>query len=149
MSEYATMDDFNRAPLGHPFLEACSVCGTETGSIVMKRKGRGSKEGSSIIPRKMVTPEARCEFCTFLGAWFASEDIDPAETGLKYGAAKLVEVLSSGEEKLVAFVPFSSEEDASSQLSDGTTFQFKHGAVIRCTREDSVVSLVEVTKVGV
>ena len=149
MSVFATADDYNRAPVGHPFMEACGTCGNETGVILLKTRGRAECKDKWSIPRMLPNPDAQCEFCDFLGKWFAHENSAPAE-GVKYGAAKLVEQdESSGERELVAFVPFASTDCLESQLADGTKFTFRHGMVIGCVCGDGMVSLAKILEQGV
>ena len=143
MKMFASPKDFEKAPVGHPFLEACAACGQETGTIILKTKGRrhlpcrDSRAAASdaYIPRLIVPHEdTRCEFCEFLGLWFASEGITPKETGLQYGAAKLVKDESGSE--LIAFVPFSSDEEKTVALG-GKTVHLAHGMVILCALVES------------
>lgn len=150
MSLYANKTDFNRAGVGHPFMEACGICGKETGIIILKTSGtRPGRESASLMPRILVNPDSRCEFCDFLEMYLSSEGIDPNETGLKYGAAKLVTVGDDGISKLLAYVPFGSDEDLGNQLSDGTPFRFQHRTIIRCEEEDGgLMKLVEIIERG-
>ena len=93
-------------------------------------------------------PEARCEFCTFLGMWMAQEGHDVEKDG-KVGASKVVERQEDGTEKLVAMVPFTEGESRDNNLSDGTKFTFQHGMVIRAEREEgNSMKLVEILKEG-
>jgi len=166
MNQYCTKEDFEHAPLGHAFMEACHVCGQETGSISIKTKNYYSRpvreHRSASIPRLLINPESECEFCEFLGLWFAHENIEPKETGLQYGVAKLVEVVEdsvtdadgkavfSQAQKLLAYVPFQSDEDLDRELIDGTKFRIQHRAVIRCERqEDGSAHLVEILDRGI
>ena len=144
---HATKEDFRNAPLGTPFLEACNVCGQDTGVILMKRKGKG-KPGPYTGPMKMVTG-ARCEFCQALGGWLAHEKIDPRETGLKYGCAKVVRRDGKGVETVVAYIPFSSEDDTHKKLATGEDYIIRHGTVILGEDEDNKVMLTKVLKEGV
>ena len=144
MSKYATKSDFINAPLGHPFLECCGGCGLETGVINIKNKAQGRPlrpRDHFGIPKYLVNPDSRCEFCEFLSMWFQSEDIVPAETGLKYGAAKLVTERATGERDLIAFVPFSETEDRSMKLLDtegnvAKEITLGHGMIIDCLKND-------------
>jgi hypothetical protein len=160
MSDIATPAQFRAAPIGHPFMECCFVCGIETGVILMKRTGRGSAKADYTIPRKVVpTEETRCEFCEFLGMYFASEEIVPSETGKKYGAAKLVSEDEHGVRTLFAFVPFDSEEDRQMKLtplrllrnseSMPTTCTLTHGMIILVTLDDSSATMRCVLERGV
>tara|TARA_B100000886_G_scaffold276639_1_gene200592 strand:+ start:152 stop:625 length:474 start_codon:yes stop_codon:yes gene_type:complete len=110
--QYATQRDFLKAPVGHPFLACCATCGQETGEIILKSKGRANTGVSTwSIPKYIVPSEdSTCEFCEALGTWMGSEEIDPKETGLQYGMAKIVTENEDTSRELVAFVPFSSEE---------------------------------------
>jgi len=131
-------------------MEACGACGQETGTIVIKKQGRHPGDrGTPLLPKYLVNPEARCEFCHFLGAYFASEDIDPKENGLKWGAAKMVVEDSTGVRNLLAYVPFNSEDKIRHNLSDGTEFEFRHGTVIGCVKhEDGQAEMVKVLERG-
>jgi hypothetical protein len=154
MPEFATPSQFKAAPVGHPFMECCFVCGLETGTILMKRVGSASAKADHTIPRKLVpTEETRCEFCQFLGHYFASEKIVPSETGKQYGAAKLVTEDSTGVRELFAFVPFDSGEDREVKLApdrDGgpVTCTLNHGMIILITKDDSVATLRRVLEHG-
>jgi hypothetical protein len=140
---------FDSAPLGTPALEVCAACGQETGSVLLKTRGRiGGQDYSG--PHHVAMESSRCEFCRFLEIWCASEKHDPKTMG-KVGAAKIVEG-SGASERLVAFVPFTEHEDLNKTLADGTPFTFQHGMVIRASRDgdDSTrFSLVEIVKPGV
>jgi len=149
---YATKKDFGRAPVGHPFLEACGCCGQGTGVIMLKKRGTTTTQAKGYIPRYMINPDSRCEFCDFLGRWMAHENIDPKETGLKYGMAKFVTVdEKSGIETLLAYCPFSSDDDVNKELKDGTPFTMKHGTVVQVDdmSEEEGHFLVKVLKPGV
>ena len=111
-SAYATRADFNRAPVGHPFMDCCNVCGEETGELLMKMKGHGNDND---VPRFMVGDNS-CEFCHFVGVFMASEGIESCGEGevakVRYGAAKIVSRdTKTGIDKLIAYVPFSELED--------------------------------------
>ncbi len=152
MNDYATQEDFNRAPVGHPFLEACGACGLETGVIVIKNRGRHTLAGSSLLPRRLVNSESRCESCHFLGAFFASEEIedtDPRRLAHKWGAAKMVTEDKNGVRSLIAWVPFCDADDLDKELSDGTPFRFHHGMVIGCVKhDDGTAEMVKVLEQG-
>lgn len=85
----ATRHPFDSAPLGTPALEVCATCGQETGSVLLKTRGRvGGPDYTG--PRHVATQDSRCEFCHFLEIWCASEGHDPKTMG-RCGAAKIVE----------------------------------------------------------
>lgn len=138
---FATQKDFKDAPIGQPFMECCGTCGLSTGVILIKKTGRPSKNADTWVPSNLANPESRCEFCTHLATYLSSEGIVPKETGLKYGMAKLViENSSSGVRKLLAYVPFDSEEDRHATLipekGEKITITMRHGMVIGCEWED-------------
>jgi hypothetical protein len=132
-------------------MEACGACGLETGTIVLKKQGSHTQRGGSLLPKYMVNPESRCEYCHFLGAFFASEKIEvEAEPKLKWGAAKFVtEDKVSGVRTLLAYVPFNSEDDVDKKLSDGTGFRMRHGTVVECVKhDDGTAEMVKVLEQG-
>lgn len=140
---------FKKARLGAVAMEACGTCSLGTGVVLIKK--RGNPQGPEYVgPRLIQNPEARCEFCTFLGMWMASEKIDPKETGLKYGAAKLItRDPKSGVDTLIAFVPFDEREAAENKgnLADGKEFQWSHGLVIRAEKDvGTMMKLMEILK---
>jgi len=139
-------NNFMEARLGSAALEACGACGLETGVVMLKKRGpiNGPEYNG---PSLLQNPEARCEFCQFVGMWMAQEKHDPT-TGGKVGASKIVERLEDGSEKLVAFVPFTEKEERDNNLADGTKFQFQHGMVLRAEREGKGLKLVEIIKEG-
>tara|TARA_Y100000310_G_scaffold290504_2_gene317752 strand:- start:1489 stop:1929 length:441 start_codon:yes stop_codon:yes gene_type:complete len=130
-----TTDNFKKAALGSVAREACGVCHTPTGTLLVKTKGR--QDGPRYTgPQNIANPEARCEFCEFLSLWLHSEGIDPTETGLRYGAAKIIDRgPKTGVDTLIAYVPFSSDEPASNELADGTPFEWAHGLVLRAEKD--------------
>ena len=131
--KYATKEDFSKAPLGHPFLECCSICLHETGNIMVKSRGHSSDKpaDSFSIPKHIVSHENHCEFCNFVSVYLAHEKIDPKETGEQYGAMKLVFVQPDTSQKLFAFVPFSgTEQKEGAKLKDGTEFTIKHRMIV-------------------
>ena len=127
-------------------MEACEGCEMATGTILFKKEGRANAPEYT-GPRFIVVKDSLCEFCEFLNMWMHSEEIDPKETGLKYGAAKIVERdPKSGVDTLVAYVPFSSEDEITKHLSDGTEFDFEHGLLLRAEKADQGMNLVEILK---
>lgn len=139
-------DNFNKAGVGAAALEACGACGQETGTVLLK--ARGSVNAPDYDgPRLVVNPEARCEFCCFLGLWMADQKIEPGK--VKVGASKIVERLADGTDKLLAFVPFTENEPRDKQLFDGTAFVFNHGMVLRAECDEQGFKLVEILKAGV
>ncbi len=143
-----TTEDFKKARLGSTVMEACEVCKLPTGDTLFKK--RGKPNGPEYVgPMHLVVKDARCEFCHFLGMWMAHEKVDPTETGLKYGASKIVtRDPKSGVDTLVAFVPFSSEEDVAKTLADGTEFSFAHGMLLRAERDGEGMKLMEILERG-
>ena len=133
MKNYATEEDFKKAPLGYPFLECCPSCGHETGNVMIKSMGTNNPEAvaSHSIPKYLVSPENQCEFCHALSFFLSSEKINPKVTGEKYGAAKTVFVGPDSEQTLHAYVPFSgSEQKEPATLTDGTKFTLRHRMII-------------------
>lgn len=141
-----TTTDFNKARIGTPILETCGACGLETGVIIIKRKGNNKNE--YIGPISLQNPDARCEFCKFLCAWIAQEEHDTKKSG-KVGAAKIIERLKDGTERLVAYVPFTEHEPHTS-IVNGKKIEILHGMVIRAEKDKSdYMKLVEIVKEGV
>lgn len=136
---------FTHAPLGTSALEACELCGQETGTVLLKT--RGGRRGNYSGPRSVVVQGARCEFCRFVELWCAHQNHDPKVSG-RVGAAKIVERLPDGAEKLLAFVPFTESEDRARTLADGTPFVFAHGMVLLAERDGDGARLVAVLKPG-
>ena len=134
-------DDPKKAPIGTAFVEVCFACGMETGSIIIKKRGPNPKNVTYTGSMHTTSKDTHCEFCTFLGAYFAHVG---KEEGRKYGASKLVE--EGG--KLIAFAPFTDVEDRDKQLADGTPFRMNHGTVVECLRDDGGWSLVKVLDPG-
>ncbi len=134
-----TTEDFSKARLGSSAIEACGTCNTPTGTLLFKK--RGNPKGPEYIgPRYLANPEAQCEFCTFLAMWMNHENVDPKETGLKYGAAKIVtRDPKTGVDTLVAFVPFSEKdlEENKGSLADGSEFEWAHGMVVFAEKDES------------
>jgi hypothetical protein len=142
----ATTTDFKKARLGSVAMEGCGACGCETGSILMKK--RGNPNGPEYLgPNVLVNPEARCEFCHFLGVYMADQGIEPGKK--KHGAAKIVEEDNEGVRKLLAYVPFDEDEDQNKQLHDGTPFTFKHRMVIKAENRGDQHTLVAILEEGV
>ena len=149
MNDYATREDFDRSPVGQPFMEVCGACGLDTGSLLIKKVGPPGATTDWRTPRRVVNEGARCEYCTFLQAYFCQIDRDKND-GLQWGAAKLITRGSDGVDQLVAYVPFSSSEDRSSRLSDGTEFTFRHGMSILCEHlGDGRFHTIKVEEMGV
>ena len=115
-SAYATKSDFLKARLGYPFMECCGICGEETNSIILKKKGDPHQEQRlDLIPRFLLNPEANCEFCAFVGAFMQSEGIESCGEGkianVQWGAAKIVSRdKKTGVDTLIAFLPFNTME---------------------------------------
>jgi hypothetical protein len=142
-----TTESFSKARVGSVAMAACGACHQSTGEILIKKQSTHNAP-EYVGPRLvLVSEEARCEFCAFLGHWMAQEKADPRETGLQYGAMKLVE--NTPERKLIAFVPFSSAEDLNKGLADGTPVVFKHRMIIGCERDGEGMKLVAVLEQGV
>lgn len=136
---------FESAPLGTPALEACELCGQETGTVLLKT--RGGTKGSYSGPRNVVVQGARCEFCHFVELWCAQTGHDPRTNG-RVGASKIVTRDEAGAEHLLAMVPFTEHEDREKCLADGTPFTFKHGMVLLAERDGEGARLVAVLKPG-
>ena len=134
--QYATEKDFTLAPVGHPFMVCCGTCGQETGELIIKNKGgRRSSQNAWSIPKYIIpSQDSTCEFCAALGGWMSSEEIDPKETGLQYGMAKIVTENEDTSRELVAFVPFSSEE-RTIMVGDEDT-ELTHRMVIKAVPAD-------------
>lgn len=66
------------------------------------------------------------------------------EEGVRYGVAKLVKTDGA----LVAYVPFSENEDLDKNLADGTKFTFKHGMIIETLQEENTVKLTKILQEG-
>jgi len=139
---------FDHAPVGTAVLEACAICGLDTGVVLFKARGLAGAPPYKGPSRVVAAPESRCEFCAFLELWCTQEKHDPKKS--KVGAAKIVEVDAAGVRKLVAFVPFTEQDERSKTLADGTPFTFQHGMVLRAEREPDGKScrLVEVLEPG-
>jgi hypothetical protein len=135
--------DFTKARLGAVAIQACSVCCMEMDTIIFKKAG--FIDGPEYDYKHVAVEGQVCEFCEFLGMWFEHEGVNTKETGLKYGAAKIVD--QDGE--LFAFVPFSSDEDLLKTLVDGTEFTFKHGMVLECEKTPISCTLTKILKEGV
>ena len=163
--EIATKQDFKKAPLGHPFLECCPGCHTETGSILIKSEQRTRDPISAAeawkIPKHI--EGGFCEFCYALASWIGNErdedvgieEIKEVVRGQEQGVAKLVKVNEDGEEKTVAFIPFTKSERTLSLCSDDgelSSVKLDHGTVVRGvpTGEGSKgLRIVEVIREGV
>ena len=144
-----TTEDFLKARLGSAADHACGLCHEPTGVVFFKK--RGNPKGPEYVgPRYIVNDsDARCEFCQFLEAWMHHEDINPKETGLKYAAAKIItRDPKSGVDTLVAFVPFSSEDEVEGSLADGTKFEWKHALKVRAEHDEGSngMKLVEILR---
>lgn len=139
--------DFMKAPVGAAAMEACGACGMETGVVMIKKKG--SAKGEYTGPRLIQNPEARCEFCQFVGAWMAQEGHDPQKDG-KVCAGKVVKRVEGGAEELVAFIVSTEHDDRNKHLVDGTKFELRHGTVILAEPGQGMsYKLVEVLKPGI
>ena len=141
-----TTTDFNKARLGTSVLMACGACHQETGEIALKRRGNPNGPeyvGPAVVPFK----DFRCEFCKFVGMWMSHEDIEPGTK--KCGAAKIVEEDNDGVRTLLAFVPFTEDEDRSKQLEDGTPLTFQHGMVIKAENRGDQHALVKILEKGI
>ena len=139
--------DFAKAPVGTPALEVCAACGQETGVVMIKTRGPGKGEYTG--SRHVACEDSRCEFCQFLGYWMASEGHEVERDG-KVAAAKIVERLEDGTEKLVAYVAILERDPRDAQLVDGTKFEWHHGMVVLAEREEGTqMKLVEILKDGV
>ena len=130
-----TTTDFNRSRVGSVAMAACETCGASTGEILIRR--RSSKNAPEYVGPRLLRMEGNhCEFCRFLDLWMRSENIDPQNTGLKYGAMKIVDQ----EGKLIAFVPFTSAELADAEhpftLGDGSAYTPEHGVTLHAERAD-------------
>lgn len=143
----SSTDEFKKSRLGSVAMEGCGACHQTTGTIIMKRKG--NPNGPEYTgPRVLVNPEARCEFCKFLGIWMASEGIEPGSK--KCGAAKLVREDKSGVRELFAYLPFTEEDDRDKQLEDGTPFEIRHGTIIKVEgRDDKTMALTKIIEAGI
>ena len=141
-----TTTDFHEARVGSVAMECCGACGLPTGSILFKNKGRGDSP-EYVGPSYLGNEEARCEFCNFLAIWMAQEGVEPGST--RVGASKLVTVDETGTRDLLAYVPFTEDEDRDKTLVDDTPFTLTHGTVIRCERDGDFINLVEVLEGGV
>lgn len=140
-----TTKDFMKARAGSAAAEACGACGQDTGVIMIKKRG-GNKDYTG--PTHVQNPEARCEFCHFIGMWMAHEGHDVEKDG-KVCAAKVVKMVD-GREELVAFIVATEHEDRNKELVDGTKFELRHGTVIRAEPgEGTQMMLVEILREGV
>ena len=129
MKTFATAKQVAAAPIATPFLECCGACTTETGNIILTSQGYvdGYRYPPRQQPSHFINPEARCEFCEFLGIWLASENIDPKIHG-KHGAAKIVERDKDGVETTCGWITFS-EHDARVTKVAEVPVEVKHGMV--------------------
>ena len=146
MLELITQEEFDAAPPAASFLVCCGACGLPTGEAIIKS---GDVELADAQPtgKYMLSEQARCEFCRFLAVWLHEEGINPEETGLKYGAAKVVTVEDDGAETFVAYVPFTSEDiETPHKLADGTPFNWQHGLTLEAEQNDGAAD-VEVSRV--
>lgn len=141
------VERFEQAPVGTPALEACALCGGETGNMLLKMRGASNEHTEYTGPRHVATEQSRCEFCRFIEMWCAHEGHEPTKDG-RVGAAKIVEVAEDGSHKLVAFVPFTEHEDRDKCLADGTAFTFQHRMVLEAQRREGGFSLVRVLEQG-
>lgn len=151
---YATKADYNRAPIGYPFMECCGSCGQETGVILVKKTGDGRRKKTDGLPKYLIpSEETRCEFCNALGHWFAQEKIDPKETGLQYGMAKCVSQDADGVRTDLAMIPFDSGDDGREVTLDpeGSKEQveLKHRMVIEARQDGDAFTLIRVLEEGV
>lgn len=125
-----TTTDFSKARLGSAALQVCCVCGSEMGNVLMKT--HGNPNGPEFVGRHVAVKDDACEFCIFVPRWMAHVGIAPGTK--KCGAAKLVE---GDERKLLAFVPFTEDEDRKKRLEDGTEFELGHAMVVRVEQRPS------------
>jgi hypothetical protein len=134
-----TTSDFHKARVGSVAMQVCDICGSHMG-ILLKRQGKaGAPEYTG--PRDIAIADQHCEFCTFLGMYFAQEG---KEEGVKYGAAKIVK--ENGE--LLAFVPFTDKEDRKGKLADGTEFEIRHSMVIEAKQVAGGFQLAKIMEEG-
>lgn len=139
-----TTTDFRKARVGTSAVQVCCTCGSTMGVLIKTQAGKNSPE--YVGPSEIAVEDQKCEFCDFLGLWLAHEGIVPSETGLKYGASKIVE--NDGGE-LIAFVPFSSDEDLTRELADGTKFTFQHAMVLGADHDGEAWKITKVLQGGV
>ena len=149
--DIATKEDFEAAPLGTPYMEACETCGQDTGRIVLKDKApipwrAKMRSSQGYHPTRIVTGE-RCEFCLSLGAWMTAEGIDPKETGKRYGMAKIVLEDNSGVRETVALVPFD-ETERTVTVGD-VQVELNHGMILKAVEDGEQHTLVTVLEEGV
>jgi len=142
-NEMQYTDDPKKAPVGTPFLHACSACGMDTGDILLRTRGSSPDRVTYTGPTRVALPETQCQFCQFLGMFFAQEG---KEDGRKYGAGKIVD----GKGKIVAMVPFhdGDEGDRDCQLADGTPFRWNHGTVVEANVDEKSGTLMKVLDPG-
>lgn len=151
VAEFVSPEQFKKAPVGTPFMEACGECGQETGAICLKKRGPVKDKGvpSCFMPRFLINPDARCEFCEFVAVFVTSAEVPEDERNDFFGAAKIVREDKNGVQELIAFVPFNYKEDRTKSLIDGTEFKFSHGTVILAEkREEENWVLTKVLKRG-
>jgi hypothetical protein len=141
-----TTKEFSKARIGSVVMEACGACGLKTNTILLKSHGSTTKE--YVGPRVLMNSDARCEFCTFLSMWIDQGHYDSSVNG-KIGAAKVVENLDNGSEKLIAYIPFTEKDNLNKKLFDGTPFTVKHGMVILAKREGEICKLVRILEEGI
>ena len=134
----ATKEQFNSAPLGHPFLGICTVCDQETGEIILKRKGAGDESVSKwSIPKYLAA--APCEFCSAAFSLMKNSHVEsPA------GCAKIVK----DEGDLFAYIPIT-EKDNTIKLHGGEEVTLKHGTVIQGKMDEEGILLNSVSQEGV
>ena len=123
----ASKEQFESAPLGYAFMEACRRCTTPTGSIIVKETGKDSLRDPHGLPHYACFENSVCEFCQFLDMWVnQQEDKESIKAG-KYRAAKLVDQ----QNELIAYVPLAEGEPTQIDFEDFKA-ELKHGSVFAC-----------------
>jgi len=129
-------------------MEACSICGEETGTIILKRKGSTKSQANLFsIPRLLVVPDASCEWCRFLASFL--QHLGGLPDNALVGVAKIVTREQDGSEKLLAYVPFHDGENHTKALEDKTEVTFRHRMTLLAeSRGDADFALVSVLSKG-
>ena len=127
---FASMQTVDAAPVGRVFFECCGACGTPTGRTIVKGQPDVDPDVAASHPEWILNPGVRCEYCDALGEWLHHEDINPEQTGHKYGCAKAV--VDNGHGLATAFyMPFDASTAQPIEIEDGEVFDVTHGAVFR------------------
>lgn len=123
----ASEKQFDSAPMGYTFMEACRRCTTPTGNVIVKEKGKTSLRDPHGLPNYVCFENSVCEFCQFLDMWVNQQQDQEAINVGKYRAGKLVDQ----QNELIAYIPLVEGEPTEIEFGECKA-ELKHGSIFAC-----------------